>query len=38
VKADLMNFFHNFHEHERFEKSPDATFTTLSPNRLVNWK
>jgi hypothetical protein len=34
VKADLMNFFHNFHEHERFVKSLNATFITLIPKKL----
>jgi hypothetical protein len=34
VKADLMNFFHNFHEHETFVKSLNATFITLIPKKL----
>jgi hypothetical protein len=34
AKADLMNFFHNFHEHERFVKSLNATFISLIPKRL----
>lgn len=34
VKADLMNFFHNFHEHERFVKSLNATFITLILKKL----
>jgi hypothetical protein len=29
-----MNFFHNFHEHERFVKSLNATFISLIPKRL----
>lgn len=29
-----MNFFHNFHEHERFVKSLNATFITLIPKKL----
>jgi hypothetical protein len=33
-KADLMNFFHNVHEHERFVKSLNATFITLIPKKL----
>jgi hypothetical protein len=34
VKAALINFFHNFHEHERFVKSLNATFVTLIPKKL----
>jgi hypothetical protein len=34
VKDGLMNFFHNFHEHERFVKSLSATFITLIPKKL----
>jgi hypothetical protein len=34
VKADLMNFFHNFPEHERFVKSLNATFIVLIPKKL----
>jgi len=34
VKVDLMNFFHNFHEHERFVKSLNATFISLIPKKL----
>jgi hypothetical protein len=34
VKADLMNFFHNFHEHERFVKGLNATFITLILKKL----
>jgi hypothetical protein len=29
-----MNFFHNFHEHETFVKSLNATFITLIPKKL----
>jgi hypothetical protein len=29
VKDDLMHVFHNFHEHELFEKSLDTTFIAL---------
>jgi hypothetical protein len=29
-----MNFFHNFHEHERFVKSLNATFISLIPKKL----
>jgi hypothetical protein len=29
-----MNFFHNFHEHERFVKSRNATFITIIPKKL----
>jgi hypothetical protein len=34
VKADLMSIFHNFHEHERFEKSLNATFIALIPKKI----
>jgi hypothetical protein len=34
VKADLMKLFHNFHEHERFMKSLNATFITLILKKL----
>jgi hypothetical protein len=34
VKVDLMNFFHNFHEHERFVKSLNAAFITLISKEL----
>jgi hypothetical protein len=34
VKADLMRVFHNFHEHERFEKSLNATFIALIPKKI----
>jgi hypothetical protein len=33
VKADLMSIFHNFHMHERFEKSLNATFIILTPKK-----
>jgi hypothetical protein len=29
-----MNFFHKFHEHERFVKSLNATFISLIPKKL----
>jgi hypothetical protein len=34
VRNDLMNFFHNFHEHERFVKSLNATFIALISKKL----
>jgi hypothetical protein len=34
VKAGLRSFFHNFHEHERFEKGLNATFIALIPNKV----
>jgi hypothetical protein len=34
VEVDLMNFFHNFHEHERFVKSLNANFISLIPKKL----
>jgi hypothetical protein len=33
-----MNFFHNFHEHERFVKSLNDTFITLIPKKLGQLK
>jgi hypothetical protein len=33
VKVDLMSVFHNFHRHERFEKSLNATFIALIPKK-----
>jgi len=33
VKADLRSVFHNFHKHERFEKSLNATFIALIPKK-----
>jgi hypothetical protein len=34
VKVDLMNFFHKFHEYQRFVKSLNATFITLITKKL----
>jgi hypothetical protein len=34
MKANLMNFFHNFLEHERFVKNLNATFFTPIPKKL----
>jgi len=34
VQIDLMNFFHNFHAHERFVKSLNANFITFIPKKL----
>jgi hypothetical protein len=33
VKDDLMHIFHNFHEHEMFEKSLNATFIAVIPKK-----
>jgi len=38
VKDDLMRVFHNFHEHELFKKSLDATFVAPSLRRSDSWK
>jgi hypothetical protein len=35
VKDDLMRIFHNFHEHELFEKSLNTTFIALIPKKIV---
>jgi len=33
-EADVLSIFHNFHEHERFEKSLNATFIALIPKKI----
>jgi hypothetical protein len=33
-----MHVFHNFHEHEMFEKSLNATFITLIPKKPRQWE
>jgi hypothetical protein len=33
VKAYILSVFHNFHRHERFEKSLNATFIALIPKK-----
>jgi hypothetical protein len=38
VKDDLMSVFHNFHEHEMFEKSLNATLLLSSLRRLDSGK
>lgn len=35
VKDDLMCGFHNFHEHELFEKSLNATLIAVVPKKIV---
>ena len=34
VKDDLIHVFHNFHEHELFEKSLNAVFIALIPKKI----
>jgi hypothetical protein len=34
VKDDLMRVFHNFHEHDLFEKSLNTTFIALVPKEI----
>jgi hypothetical protein len=34
AKFYLMRVFHNFHEHERFEKSLNTTFIALIPKKI----
>ncbi|XP_062176082.1 uncharacterized protein LOC133881144 [Alnus glutinosa] len=33
IKANLMSVFHNFHKHERFDKSLSASFIALIPKK-----